>query len=259
MTNAHVETVAFFGASGGVGLAALKDTLRSGRHCVALCRTPAKLAAILPPESNPNLKIIQGNAHDVTAVSSCLLAQPGVLVDQVVSTIGASFVASKMTLDDPEVCQKGMAVLLESLTNLRNGGAVGKPHITICSTTGLSKFGRDIPIAMIPLYHILLKVPHADKIIMEGRLVSSGEDFTIVRPSFMVSETETTKKVNVGIEDPINGRESVAIGYTISKSDAGRWIAENLILQKQAKYNKKITSKPSFPYTPNSMRRLHFT
>ncbi|KAJ3580456.1 hypothetical protein NPX13_g98 [Xylaria arbuscula] len=170
MANSHVETVAFFGASGGVGLAALKETLKSGRQCVALCRTPSKLTAILPPETNPNLKIVQGNAHDITAVSACLLAHPGVLVDQVISTIGGAFVASKMTLDDPEVCQKGMNVLLESLKRLRKDGAVGQPHIIVCSTTGMSKFGRDIPIAMIPLYHYMLKVPHADKIIMEETL-----------------------------------------------------------------------------------------
>ncbi|KAI0913151.1 hypothetical protein F4823DRAFT_107852 [Ustulina deusta] len=241
MANTHVETIAFFGASGGVGLAALKDTLKSGRQCVALCRNPAKLAAILPPESNPNLNIIKGNAHDITAVSSCLLARSGVLVDQIISTIGGAFIASKMTIDDPEVCRNGMAVLLDALTNLRGDGAVGKPQIIVCSTTGLSRFGRDIPIAMIPLYHYGLKVPHEDKVIMEDRLTSSGENFIIVRPSLMVSEKETTKKVSVGIEDPKTGRESDAIGYTISKSDAGRWIAENLVLKKQAKYNQKIT------------------
>ncbi|KAI3330576.1 hypothetical protein F4824DRAFT_330258 [Ustulina deusta] len=241
MADTHVETIAFFGASGGVGLAALKDTLKSGRQCVALCRNPAKLAAILPPESNPNLKIIKGNAHDITAVSSCLLARSGVLVDQIISTIGGAFIASKMTIDDPEVCRNGMAVLLDALTNLRGDGAVGKPQIIVCSTTGLSRFGRDIPIAMIPLYHYGLKVPHEDKVIMEDRLTSSGENFIIVRPSLMVSEKETTKKVSVGIEDPKTGRESDAIGYTISKSDAGRWIAENLVLKKQAKYNQKIT------------------
>ncbi|KAI1427111.1 hypothetical protein F5Y12DRAFT_738690 [Xylaria sp. FL1777] len=240
MANAHVETIAFFGASGGVGLAALKETLPSGRQCVALCRNPAKLAAILPPESNPNLKIIQGNAHDITAVSSCLLARPGVLVDQIISTIGGVLIMSKMTIDDPEVCRKGMAVLLEALTKLRGEGAIGRPHIIACSTTGLSKFGRDIPVAMIPLYHYGLKVPHEDKVIMEERLVSSGESFTIVRPSFMVSEKETTKKVSVGIEDPNTGRESSAIGYTISKPDAGRWVAENLVLKKEQKYNQKI-------------------
>ena len=131
MASTHVETIAFFGASGGVGLAALKETLRTGCQCVALCRTPSKLAAILPPESNPNLKIVQGNAHDIPAVSSCLLARPGVLVDQVISTIGGAFVASKMTLDDPEVCQKGINVLGECLRRLRKDGARRQTHIGV--------------------------------------------------------------------------------------------------------------------------------
>ncbi|KAH8162499.1 hypothetical protein CIB48_g5765 [Xylaria polymorpha] len=240
MADAHSETVAFFGASGGVGLAALKHTLATGRKCVALCRNPAKLSAILPLESNPNLRIVQGNAHDVTAVSKCLLAQPGVLVDQIISTIGGAFVASKLTIDDPEVCRKGMTVLLIALAGLRRDGAVGKPHIVVCSTTGLSRFGRDIPIAMVPLYHVVLKVPHEDKVIMEDNLVSSGESFTIVRPSLMVADEDTTKVVRVGIEDPKTGRKSSAIGYTITKFDAGRWIAETLILKKQEEYSNKI-------------------
>ncbi|KAI0873991.1 hypothetical protein GGS24DRAFT_461039 [Hypoxylon argillaceum] len=240
MADTQVQTVAFFGASGGVGLAALQKTLASGRKCIALCRTPAKLAAILPPGSNPNLQIVQGNAHDISVVSTCLLARPGVLVDQVISTIGGALVLSKMSIDDPEVCRKGAAVLLEALANLRRDGAVGQPHIILCSTTGLSKFGRDIPAAMIPLYHVMLKVPHEDKIIMEDRIVSSAEDYTIVRPSLMVSEEETKKQVRVGIEDPKTGRESSAIGYTITKGDAGRWIAENLVLKKHDSYIKKI-------------------
>ncbi|KAI1123589.1 hypothetical protein F5Y10DRAFT_251466 [Nemania abortiva] len=240
MADTQMQTVAFFGASGGVGLAALKQTLASGRQCVALCRNPAKLTAILPLESNPNLRVVQGNAHDVAAVSTCLLARTGVLVDQIISTIGGALVLSKMSIDDPEVCRKGAAVLLEALANLRRDGAVGKPHIIACSTTGLSRFGRDIPVAMIPLYHVALKVPHEDKVIMEDRLVSSGEEFTIVRPSLMVSEEETTKKVRVGLEDPKTGRISAAIGYKITKSDAGRWIAETLVLKKHDEYINKI-------------------
>ncbi|KAI1736352.1 hypothetical protein F4680DRAFT_432606 [Xylaria scruposa] len=240
MADAHSQTVAFFGASGGVGLAALKHTLATGRQCIALCRNPAKLTAILPLESNANLQIIQGNAHDITAVSKCLLARPGVLVDQVISTIGGAFVASKLTIDDPEVCRKGMAILLEALGNLRRDGALGMPHIVVCSTTGLSKFGRDIPVAMIPLYHVVLKVPHEDKVIMEDKLVSSGENFTIVRPSLMVNEEETKKTVRVGIEDPKTGRKSAAIGYTITKGDVGRWIAKTLVIQKPAEYSNKI-------------------
>ncbi|GAP90211.2 putative NAD -binding domain [Rosellinia necatrix] len=240
MTDAHIQTITFFGASTGVGLEALKRTLSTGRACVALCRNPAKLSAILPPESSPNLRIVRGNAHDVTAVSACLLARDGVLVDQIVSTIGGAFIASKMTIDDPEVCRKGMAVLLDALARLRGDGAVGNPHITVCSTTGLSKFGRDIPLAMIPLYHVLLKVPHEDKVIMEDRLVASGENYTIVRPSLMVAEEVTAKEIRVGVEDPRTGRQSAAIGYTITKGDAGRWIAETLVLRKPEAYSKKI-------------------
>ncbi|KAI8627785.1 hypothetical protein F5Y19DRAFT_439808 [Xylariaceae sp. FL1651] len=239
MAATHPETVVFLGASGGVGLSALKHVLATGRKCVALCRTPAKLAAILPPEANPNLDILQGNAHDVTAVSRCLLAHPGELVDYVVSTIGSVFVASKMNIEDPLVCSKGMSVLLEALTNLRRDGAVGNPHIISCSTTGISRFGRDIPIAMILPYR-LLKSPHEDKVAMEDHLVASDENYTIVRPSLMLSEEETTKTIRVGLEDAKTGRESVALGYSITKGDAGRWIAQNLVLKKENRYNKKI-------------------
>ncbi|KAI1176477.1 hypothetical protein F4777DRAFT_269060 [Nemania sp. FL0916] len=242
MAAAHTQTVAFFGASTGVGLAALKMTLATGRKCVALCRTPSKLAAILPPKSNPNLEIVEGNAHDLAVVSRCIQARPGVLVDQIISTIGGAFVPSKMTIDDPEVCRKGMAVLLDALAKLRSNGAVGKPYIIVCSTTGLSRFGRDIPLAMVPLYHVILKVPHEDKIIMEDQLVSSGENFTIVRASAMVSDQETKKTVRVGIEDPKTGRETSEIGYAITKGDAGRWIAENLVLKRRAEYSNKIAS-----------------
>ncbi|KAI1263734.1 hypothetical protein F5Y18DRAFT_392510 [Xylariaceae sp. FL1019] len=240
MSSSHLGTVAFLGASGGVGLSALKHTLATGRMCIALCRNPAKLAAILPANSHPNLQIVEGNAHDVAAVSKCLEARPGVLVDHVISTIGGAFVASRLTIDDPEVCRKGMATLLEAITNLRKDGAVGMPHIVAFSTTGLSRFGRDIPLAMVPLYHLLLKVPHEDKVIMEDRLVDSGESFTIVRASLMYSDPETQKEVHVGIEDPKSGRESDAIGYSITKGDAGKWIAENIIFKLEDKYKNKI-------------------
>ncbi|CAJ2506558.1 Uu.00g006880.m01.CDS01 [Anthostomella pinea] len=236
-----IETVAFLGASTGVGLSALKHTLATGRRCIALCRNPAKLAAILPTESNPNLAIVQGNAKSVEDVSKCLKASHGKLVDTVVSSIGAAPVMNKLSIsiDDPVVCRKGMATLLEAIENLRRDGATGKPYIVACSTTGMSRFGRDIPALMVPLYHVMLKVPHEDKAAMEDRLIASQEDFTIVRMSFLLNG-ETKKQVRVGIEDPKAGRESEAVGYFITREDAGKWIAEDLVRNRVARYNKKI-------------------
>jgi len=241
VTTNMTNTVAFFGASTGVGLAALKKSLAAGIDCIALCRNPSKLRAIFPAESTPNLQVVQGNAHDVSAVSGSLLNGAGKLVDGIVSTIGGKFDKSSMSIDDPEVCRKGMSTLLEALTQLRRKGIAGKPHIVICSTTGISRFGRDIPLAMIPLYLAVMKVPHADKKIMEDMLIASEEDYTVVRASLFI-DGKTGKKVRVGIEDPKNGRESKAIGYTISREDTGRWIAENLVLKRDVKFLRKIAT-----------------
>lgn len=240
------QTITFIGASAGVGLSALKQSLAAGHQCIALCRTPSKISKLLPNERN--LKIVQGNAKDVKAVSQALTKPDGHLVDQVVSTIGAQ-PAMKWgflpTIDDAEVCRKGMAALLEAITTLRSGGALGKPQIVVCSTTGMSKTGRDVPYLMIPLYHLVLKLPHQDKTVMEGRLVESGEPFTIVRCSWMSGcDGESNRPIRVGVEDPKTGREQGwnAIGYTISREDAGRWFAENLLLKREARYlNKTVT------------------
>lgn len=225
----NTNTIAFFGASGGVGLSALKHSVAAGHQCIALCRDPSKLTAIFAPESTPNLKIVQGNAHDVQAVSKCLLAEPGKLVDLIITTIGSRPVLSKLTLEDPQCCRKGAATMLEALAQLRRDGALGHPHIIPFSTTGLSRFGRDVPFAMVPIYHVMLKVPHEDKRIMEDTFSDSGETFTIIRAS-MLADGETDKQVRVSTEDPKTGREAKAeIGYTITREDAGKWIAENFV------------------------------
>ena len=76
---------------------------------------------------------------------------------------------------------------------------------------------------------------------MEERFVSSQETFTIVRAS-LLTDGESNKEIRVGIENPKTGRESSAIGYTISREDTGRWIAENLVLNRDARYVNKIAT-----------------
>lgn len=235
----ETKTVTFFGASTGVGLSALKHSLAAGHRCIALCRTPSTLTDIVPLDANPNLTVRQGNAHEVAAVSGSLTKENGDLVDIIVFSIGAKFAGFK--IDDPEVCRKGMAVLLEALGQLRRDGAAGRPRIVVCSTTGISRFGRDVPLLFVPLYWLVLGVPHADKLIMERSVEESGEEFTIVRCSLFVGG-ESSTKIRVGVEDPRTGRESDAIGYTISREDAGEWFAENLIKADGRRFRNKIAT-----------------
>lgn len=233
------KVVAFLGASTGVGLSALKHTLAAGHHCIALCRDPSKLSSVFPSESTPNLKIVKGNAHDVAAVSQCLHADDRI-VDVIVTSIGAKPIPHKFTVDDPDVCKKGAAVLLDALAQLRSSGITGSPHIIACSTAGFSRFGREVPLAMLPIYALFVKVPGADKVVMEDRFANSGEKFTIVRPSHL-EDGGSNKTIRVGVEDPKTGPVSDVIGYSISREDAGRWLAENLVLRMDEKYlNKNV-------------------
>ncbi|OAA52931.1 NAD(P)-binding domain protein [Cordyceps fumosorosea ARSEF 2679] len=230
------RNIAFLGASTGVGLGALKHSLKAGHECVALCREPKKLDDL----QAPNLKIIQGNAHDLDSVSQLLVAPNGTFVDEIITTIGGKFSAAKMGIDQPQVCEVGMDTILAALAALRKQGVSGAPHITACSSTGVSKFGRDIPLLMVPLY-MGLKGPHADKVKMEEKLLASGEAFTIVRPS-LLTNGESERVVRAGVEDPKTGYESKAIGYTISREDAGKWIARNLVQDMDAAYLNKMVA-----------------
>ncbi|KAF7717037.1 Uncharacterized protein PECH_003147 [Penicillium ucsense] len=233
------QTIAFFGASGGVGLSALKHSLASGIQCTALCRTPSKLEALLPQESNPNLKIIQGDAHDINAVTQCIRNLDGNLVDMIITTIGSRPVMPTMKIEDPNCCRNGAAALTEAISQLRSKGATGHPHIVLFSTTGISRYGRDYPLILYPIYKWLLEEAHEDKKITEDRFIESGETFTIIHGS-LLTNGETQKEVQVGIEDPQTGRESAAIGYFISREDSGKWIADNIIKHNAEKYTNKI-------------------
>lgn len=245
------KTILFLGATGGCGLAALRHSLAAGHTCIALCRTPSKLTAKLPADQQgkANLRTEQGNAHDVDAVARCLAhpTRPGALVDAVVFSIGGAFQPAKMTIDDPNVCEKGMQALLDALARPRPGAEAGaakkKPRVIAISSTGITNLGRDVPVLFIPMYHIMLKDPHKDKKAMEALLIASDADWTLVRPSLLTDGPESDTKVRAGVEDSVSRKvESKAVGYTISREDTGKWIYENLIEETDGRWVRKTAT-----------------
>ncbi|KAF4775520.1 hypothetical protein HER10_EVM0011449 [Colletotrichum scovillei] len=241
------KTILFLGATGGCGLSALRRSLDAGYTCIALCRTPSKLTSVLPSEKYPNLRIEQGNAHDADVIARCVVSPLDAtrFVDAVVSSIGAWFELRKMNLEDVNVCEKGMTVLLDAIKKLRTEkGVSGRPRVIGLSSTGISKFGRDTPLIIQPLYKGLLHTPHMDKKAMEELLFASGEAWTVVRASFLTNGKEQPAgAVRVGVEDPVKGVEELAIGYSIAREDVGKWMFDN-ILQKDGddKYVAKVAT-----------------
>ncbi|POR38586.1 Uncharacterized protein TPAR_01237 [Tolypocladium paradoxum] len=240
--SSSTQTIAFLGATGGCGLAALRRSVAAGHTCIALCRTPAKLQALFP-DKPANLVLKQGNAHDVAVVASILTCPSDStrLVDAVNFSIGGIVTMPKMTMDDPDVCKKGIAALLEALAKLRaEAGATGRPLIAVVSTTGISTHGRDVPLLFVPLYHLALHVPHEDKRVAEKSLFDGSERFVIVRPSLLTDGEKPGKKIRVHIEGR-GGIEQKEVGYFISREDVGRWMFENLLANSEvgSKYEGK--------------------
>lgn len=160
------------------------------------------------------------------------------VVDIIVSGVGGvpQFTPNPLrpTIDDPAVCQDTTRAILDAVKS--KSPSTKKPIVVVISTTGISDHGRDIPVAMIPLYHFMLPVPHKDKKEMERLLAAETkpgssciEGFVVVRPSLLTNgPAQGAKKIRVGVES-LERLESPAIGYTISRADVGGWIFEAVL------------------------------
>ena len=223
-----------------------------------------------------NLAIIQGSIKDITPVKQTLapigiptssttdaaVRQPAQIVLFAVG--GKPFfqcsLTHPVTLDDPTICQEGMTTILRALRELRRESVIAEtqqPLLVTISTTGLSQ-NRDVPIALTGLYHWMLRVPHADKKVMEGELArastEAGPDapiagFVIVRPTLLSDgDMLGMDKIRSGWEthpEAVNAREAgapgPAIGYTIRRADVGLWIFERVVKDGGNWTNKCVT------------------
>ncbi|KAL2013565.1 hypothetical protein VTN00DRAFT_1090 [Thermoascus crustaceus] len=230
-------TLAFFGATGGSTISCLAPAVEAGYKCTALARDPSKLEKLLQTRGVSesailsNLQITAGNVTDVDAVTKTL-TRDGATVDIVISGIGGKLLFDnplKPTLDNPTICQDAISTVIHALRTLPGP----KPILVALSTTGISDKKRDLPIAMMPMYHWMLKVPHKDKKVMESLILEEVDrpvtqrgisNFVIVRPSLL------TDGPGLGVDKIKAGTETrPAVGYTISRNDVGAWVFEKVI------------------------------
>lgn len=189
-----------------------------------------------------HLVIVTGNVKDVDSVTQTLFprsSNSGV-VDIIVSGIGGAPVFRAfppgLTIDDPTVCQDATSTVLESLQAGLTAD-MKRPVFIVVSSTGISDHGRDIPIAMVPIYRLLLPVPHADKKKMETILLSEVQSstpriagFVAVRPT-MFTDGPLLAAEQIRSATESDGKVTKeAIGYTISRSSVGNWIYETLLV-----------------------------
>lgn len=229
-------SIAIFGATGGTGLAILKNSLAAGHNVSVLARTPSKLSSI--SSQYPDLlHVTQGDIYDNASIKRALVLNNR-RVDIVISAVGMvlQFKGVKIVSPDPTICEVGTRNILSALSELEaeidqtSNLSPVKPKLIIVSTTGISQ-KRDIPLAVSPFYHYGLAVPHADKKKMEDLVINSQWPWVLVRPSFLVDgPAKGLKSVRTGTETPTHKKEAThAIGYTIRREDVGLWIYEECV------------------------------
>jgi nucleoside-diphosphate-sugar epimerase len=255
-------TLSIFGSTGGTGLAILRQCLNASYQCTVLVRNPSKLLTLLSiSDAPPNLTIVTGSIQDTSAVQRALLTSDGKLVHIVVSCIGfvPSLTLNKKSLnpfanvDDVHICENGTKTILSSIEEVKQQHSLdtvqGSPNplLVVLSTTGITTAGRDLPVAMKPLYGIM-GPPHKDKKAMEDFLHSAAvlpsQPWIVIRPSLLMGDGKGEPKgkvIKVGVEK--NGKhQQLAIGYRIQREDVGYWIFKNVVEGDWEQWNKSAVT-----------------
>lgn len=173
-----IKSVFFICASTGVGLSALTHTLASSNQCIALYHVPSELIAIFSPTTTQNLRISQ---------------------------------ETRKTSQPPPTFEGNYAHTSFSPHLIERNGAIRGPHIVLCGTKGMSKYGRHVPVLIVPVYAMLLRAQTKEKIAMEDLLVERRESYTIVQASHLANG-ERVRILELGLRDPIIGESLRLLG-----------------------------------------------
>jgi hypothetical protein len=189
------------------------------------------------------LAIVQGNIDNVTSIKSVFAHSPSVIVSGVggAPKLQASLLRP-VTLDQPTICADATANIVKALKELEAANKLAvKPFVIVIGTTGMSHT-RDVPVAFLPFYHVVLAMPHKDKGNMEKIVIGAAKEtpsvlsgYSIVRPSLLMDgPSQGVGKIRMGWERHMLDSQGEkgpgpAVGYTIRRADIGLWIYENLI------------------------------
>ncbi|KAJ4406579.1 hypothetical protein N0V91_004522 [Didymella pomorum] len=254
------QTIAFFGATGGVTNSTLACTLTAGYHCTALARTPQKLIDMLRTVHSISSEIIEkyltiqtGDIKDTTAVAAALRnpLDPSKLVDTICFGVGAYPVMQwsffqPITLSDVHICEEGVKTIFAALEELGKQGVTSsssgaKPLFSSISTTGISNKVRDVPLLLYPVYIYALHVPHEDKRKAEQMLINDNgkhlRDCVVVRPTLLTDAAPAgTQKLRVGWEWKGAETERAGVkeagpqlGWSVGRKDVGAWVFEKVV------------------------------
>jgi putative NADH-flavin reductase len=214
--------IAIFGASGATGKLLTNRCLAAGYKVTALVRSPASFRI-----SNPNLRVIEGNAFDSAAVRQTVEG-----ADVVLSALGAT------SLKREDVLERAVPLIISAM---QQTASQPKPvrRIIVLGSAGALPTSLDKQAAWRRwlvqniLYNTLLKWPVASQISQWNDLSHSDLDWTMVMPP-MLTNTPARGHYRVdGDALPRGGsrisRQDVA-DFMIQQIDDPQWIKRGVYI-----------------------------
>ncbi|MCB9111671.1 MAG: SDR family oxidoreductase [Anaerolineales bacterium] len=161
--------LAVFGATGGTGIEIVKQAIERGHSVTAFVRNPAALS-----EMGDALMRISGDIHDSASVEQAVQGQ-----DAVICALGARDLKKTM------VRTEGTLKIIETMKkkNVR--------RLFVVSAMGVGDSWDSLSLINKSFFAILLKSAREDHEAQEAAVKASGLDWTIIRPSGLVSTPRT--------------------------------------------------------------------
>jgi len=164
-----------FGASGGTGQHLVQQALAQGHTVSAFARRPETVILA----QSPGLTVVQGDIHDLAAVSAAVAGQ-----DAVLSALGAR------TLGRSDVLEAGVRNILAGMS------AHGVRRIIVLGASGASgesaqHQGAATRLLLKLAKATLLREPFRSQRAQERLLGASDTEFTIVRPPRLLNRPFT--------------------------------------------------------------------
>jgi putative NADH-flavin reductase len=166
--------IAIFGASGATGKLLTSRCLAAGYNVTALVRTPGTFR--MPPESPNHLRVIEGNAFDLSTVRQTIEG-----ADVVLSALGAR------SLKKEDVLERAVPLIISGMQQ------AGVRRIIVLGSAGALPSSLDKQpawrrwIVQKILYNTILKWPITSQISQWNDLSNSNLDWTMVMPPMLTN------------------------------------------------------------------------
>ncbi|KAK9778523.1 putative NAD(P)-binding domain-containing protein [Seiridium cardinale] len=198
-----LETLAFFGATGGTGRATLHTLLSDPRYyslpLQIFVRSKRKLLSLFPElESRSGVQIWEGQLDDVHGIKECLSG-----ADVIICTLGEN-----QNLPGLDVLQRGATSILHALGELKEkqGANWFKPRLLfLSSSTWNTRLSAHMPALMLRIIKTAFYYPYFD-LRQATRMFQESPDLVsllLVQPPAIVEDAPSGYQISTETSNPV--------------------------------------------------------